>query len=459
MKDRQIDAEIKKGIDARTKEFKEKITKLAYERIKKQLSPALEPLKGYPHNESMLDESVNEAKKLGSRVKITKGRFAGKSGIIRQMDNGRFKGDAKSFDIDLDDGKEANGVTGKDIKIVKESAGDAVQGLNDLGNKMKGRDQKDIRRIEKLYRSGNSKVFQGAIRALDTDLRDQVKDIFDALGMVKNGVIESVDLNEGKMKRNPLIDNNPDVKAARKAHADGTWDGNVDKEGEAIVHIKGKPYTVTNKFESVDEGTLPPALQAYQDKKNGKKKKDDKDEDVKEHTISIDEQIIEALKAGKGKGVADIDYVGDPKLTKKIEKMFKVKIKQTGTTTADVTGEKKNILTFLQKHYYYDNLDVMELHPEIVEANESTQMKKVSDMSERAMTLKQIAQKYKGEISKSQKSGNPDLYLKKAEKELVAWAMDNNEISGKDSDEEDDWLANVVSDKKQFDALLKFSRT
>ena len=211
--------------------------------------------------------------------------------------------------------------------------------------------------------------------------------------------------------------------------------------------------------ESVEEGTLPPALQAYQDKKNGKKKKDDKDEDVKEHTISIDEQIIEALKAGKGKGVADIDYVGDPKLTKKIEKMFKVKIKQTGTTTADVTGEKKNILTFLQKHYYYDNLDVMELHPEIVEANESTQMKKVSDMSERAMTLKQIAQKYKGEISKSQKSGNPDLYLKKAEKELVAWAMDNNEISGKDSDEEDDWLANVVSDKTQFDALLKFSRT
>jgi uncharacterized protein (DUF4415 family) len=178
-----------------------------------------------------------------------------------------------------------------------------------------------------------------------------------------------------------------------------------------------------------------------------------------EVTISMDESVNEALKAGKGKGLADIDYVGDRKLTQKIEKMFKIKIKQTGNSTADVTGEKKDILNFLQKHYYYDNSDVMDLYPEIVEANESTQMKKVSDMSERAMTLKQIAQKYKGEISKSQKSGNPDLYLKKAEKELVAWAMDNNEISGKDSDEEDDWLANVVSDKKQFDALLKFSRT
>ena len=81
---------------------------------------------------------------------------------------------------------------------IAESVPKAVQGLNDLGNKMKGRDQKDIRRIEKLYRSGNNKVFQGAIRALDTDLRDQVKDIFDALDMVKNGVIESVDLDEAK---------------------------------------------------------------------------------------------------------------------------------------------------------------------------------------------------------------------------------------------------------------------
>ena len=51
MKERQIDAEIKKNIDARTKEFKEKLSKLAYERIKQKLAPATEPLKGYPYNE------------------------------------------------------------------------------------------------------------------------------------------------------------------------------------------------------------------------------------------------------------------------------------------------------------------------------------------------------------------------------------------------------------------------
>ena len=48
--------------------------------------------------------------------------------------------------------------------------------------------------------------------------------------------------------RRESIDNHPKVKAARKAHAAGTWDGNVDKEGEAVVHINGKPHTVTNRY-------------------------------------------------------------------------------------------------------------------------------------------------------------------------------------------------------------------
>ena len=213
----RLDVEIKKSLDARTKEFKEKINKLTYEKIKQALSPSKEPLKGYPHN-----ESVDEASSTSPNM-------------------------AK-----------------------------AVQGLNDLGYKLKGRDGKDVQRVEKLFRSGNKKVLQGAIRALDTDIRDQIMDILEPLGFVKVGVVEEV-------------------------------------------------------------------------------------------TISIDESVNEALKAGKGKGLADIDYVGDKQLTQKIEKMFKIKIKQTGNTTADVTGEKKDILNFLMKHYYYDDSDVMELYPEIVE--------------------------------------------------------------------------------------------
>jgi len=53
--------------------------------------------------------------------------------------------------------------------------------------------------------------------------------------------------NLKKKQTKESIDNHPKVKAARKAHAAGTWNGNVNKEGEAVVHINGKPHTVTNK--------------------------------------------------------------------------------------------------------------------------------------------------------------------------------------------------------------------
>jgi len=55
--------------------------------------------------------------------------------------------------------------------------------------------------------------------------------------------------------------NHPKVKAARKAHKAGTWDGNVDKNGNAIVHINGKPHTVTKgdpaaRNEDLDDDTI-----------------------------------------------------------------------------------------------------------------------------------------------------------------------------------------------------------
>jgi hypothetical protein len=83
-------------------------------------------------------------------------------------------------------------------------------------------------------------------------------------------------------------------------------------------------------------------------------------------------QVSEKLKAGKGKSKADIDYIGDSSLTKKLEKKFAIKIKQTGTTTADITGDKKNILNFLSNHYYLDDDEVEELYPEILEGKKET---------------------------------------------------------------------------------------
>lgn len=50
-----MDAEIRKTIDGRTKEFKEKLAKLAYEKAKQILSPEAQPLKGkgYPYQEEV----------------------------------------------------------------------------------------------------------------------------------------------------------------------------------------------------------------------------------------------------------------------------------------------------------------------------------------------------------------------------------------------------------------------
>ena len=71
--------------------------------------------------------------------------------------------------------------------------------------------------------------------------------------------VENTELNEKvyskPAKLDPAIAKDPKVKAAQKAHAKGDWDGNVDKEGNAVVHVKGKPHTVTVQMESMNEAT------------------------------------------------------------------------------------------------------------------------------------------------------------------------------------------------------------
>ncbi len=49
-----------------------------------------------------------------------------------------------------------------------------------------------------------------------------------------------------EMDLHPDIANHPKVKDAQKQHKQGFWNGNVDRNGNAIVHVNGKPHTVTN---------------------------------------------------------------------------------------------------------------------------------------------------------------------------------------------------------------------
>ena len=49
------------------------------------------------------------------------------------------------------------------------------------------------------------------------------------------------------------------IRAAKKAHAAGTWDGNVNKDGKPIVHIDGKPVVVEdvkNPYKAYDNQKL-----------------------------------------------------------------------------------------------------------------------------------------------------------------------------------------------------------
>ena len=96
-------------------------------------------------------------------------------------------------------------------------------------------------------------------------------------------------------------------------------------------------------------------------------------ESIEESTISIDymHKIEEKLKPGRGKSTLDIDYIGDKDLTKKLEKKFKIKFKQTGSTTADVSGEKKMLLAFMKSDaYLMDDGDIEELYPELLESKQ-----------------------------------------------------------------------------------------
>ena len=63
---------------------------------------------------------LNEKKSLGKKVTIVKGEHKGKSGVIREIHNGPYKGADKSYYIDLDDGKQANNLPGSAFRLVKK---------------------------------------------------------------------------------------------------------------------------------------------------------------------------------------------------------------------------------------------------------------------------------------------------------------------------------------------------
>jgi hypothetical protein len=135
------------------------------------------------------------------------------------------------------------------------------------------------------------------------------------------------------------------------------------KKAQAIVNdpkTKGGNYTQAWKdLEKWKKGST-------KDKKVAAMLKTAHESVEEEVTVSITEK----LTAKSGKAKLDIDWIGDKNVAKSAEKKYKVKIKPTGRTTADVSGEKKNILAMLQDPDIYgmDAGDIKDLFPELFEA-------------------------------------------------------------------------------------------
>jgi len=65
-------------------------------------------------------QGVTEAKGLAKKVKVVKGEHAGKTGWIREIKHGAFKGAPKTYYIDLDDGGQANNLPATSLRLVKD---------------------------------------------------------------------------------------------------------------------------------------------------------------------------------------------------------------------------------------------------------------------------------------------------------------------------------------------------
>ena len=155
------------------------------------------------------------------------------------------------------------------------------------------------------------------------------------------------DVLEGKVKKE-------DVSKYVKQNKEGAYDvmdakGNVVKSFGKKDEAEGYAMKNLAALKEVEE----PKAKGEKDfkdkhvvKKSGEKEDGTVVKEAEELTISIDymHKIEEKLKPGRGKTTLDIDYIGDRDLTKKLEKKFKIKFKQTGQTTADITGDKLSLI-------------------------------------------------------------------------------------------------------------------
>lgn len=164
----------------------------------------------------------------------------------------------------------------------------------------------------------------------------------------------------------------------------------VDSDGEVVKGFNTKEaankYVTDNKdtklnivVAEVDEPRVPDGNMGSKDGETNFKKKhavkksgENPDGSVtkEEVEISIDELNEKIKKPGRGKASVDADFIGDNKMRADAKRKYKVDIKPTGNSTADLKGDKAQLVKFLQdpEMYGMDDSDIEELFPELFEA-------------------------------------------------------------------------------------------
>ena len=103
------------------------------------------------------------------------------------------------------------------------------------------------------------------------------------------------------------------------------------------------------------------------------------------------------LKAGKGKATIDVDHTGEG--IPAAQRKYKIKFKRNRFGGTDISGDKKNILAYLQsKDYDMDSDDIEEFFPELLEGAkakaEDVDEEEIEDDKEKADEQSEKQKKY-----------------------------------------------------------------
>lgn len=94
--------------------------------------------------------SVDESKNLAKRVRVVAGDHAGKTGTIRQIKTGAFKGAPKTYFVDLDDGSQADNLSSKALRLIKDQ-GVAEGSADGLGVEQRAELEAKLKELEARF--------------------------------------------------------------------------------------------------------------------------------------------------------------------------------------------------------------------------------------------------------------------------------------------------------------------